>query len=454
MSEANTIFRTYYLSSVQSVLKKKRRQPPTYSKNQSYPHVSVVIPYLCPMKSTTTALHIADRVLCMAESETLKMARMARELKAKGHDVISLSLGEPDFDTPDHIKVAANEALKAGYTKYTPVTGLPELTKAISAKLKRENGLDFPPEQIIVSNGAKQTVYNLAMALLNPGDQAIVLAPYWVSYWEIIKMAEGVPVAVYADVERDFKPDPREIVAAITDKTRFILFSSPCNPTGSVFTRAELEAIAEALKPYPNVLILSDEIYEHINFLGEHVSIGSIESVRDRVVTINGFAKGFSMTGWRLGYCAGPKAVIDACSKIQGQVTSGATSFGQKAAAIALESDLAPTYAMRDAFLKRRDMLLELMLTIPGVICNEPDGAFYLFPNISSYFGKTDGDTIIANAEDFCDYLLLNAFVAVVPGNAFGDPNCFRLSYAASDEQLREAVRRMKEVLGRLHDIV
>jgi aspartate aminotransferase len=402
------------------------------------------------MQKATKELHIANRVLAMSESETLKMARMARELKAKGHDVISLSLGEPDFDTPDHIKIAAFEALKAGYTKYTPVTGLPELTKAISEKLKRENAIDMPPEQIIVSNGAKQTVYNLAMALLNPGDEAIVLAPYWVSYWEIIKMAEGIPVAVYAGVDQDFKPRPRQIVAAITDKTRFILFSSPCNPTGSVFSRKELEAIAEALEPYPNVLIISDEIYEHINFTGTHASIGAIAAVKDRVITINGFAKGFSMTGWRLGYCAGPKAVIDACAKIQGQVTSGATSFGQKAGAIALTSDLTPTYQMREAFEQRRDMLLELLLTIPGVICNKPEGAFYLFPDVSSYFGKTDGDVTILNAEDFCDYLLLNAFVAVVPGNAFGDPNCFRLSYAASEEQLREAVRRMKEVLGRL----
>jgi aspartate aminotransferase len=403
------------------------------------------------MKKLKSEPHIADRVLAMAESETLKMARMARELRAKGHDVISLSLGEPDFDTPDHIKQAAFEALKAGYTKYTPVTGLPELTKAISEKLKRENGLDFPPEQVIVSNGAKQTVYNLAMALLNPGDEAIVLAPYWVSYWEIIKMAEGIPVPVYAGVDQNFKPKPRQIVAAITEKTRFILFSSPCNPTGSVFSRAELEAIAEALEPYPNVLIISDEIYEHINFTGTHVSIGSIDSVRDRVITVNGFAKGFSMTGWRLGYCAGPKAVVDACSKIQGQVTSGAASFSQKAGAVALESDLTPTYQMREAFEKRRDLLLDIMQTIPGITCNKPDGAFYLFPDISSYFGKTDGDVIITNAEDFCDYLLLNAHVAVVPGNAFGDPNCFRLSYAASEEQLREAVRRMREVLGKLH---
>jgi aspartate aminotransferase len=395
-------------------------------------------------------IQVANRVLGMAESETLKMARMARELKAQGHDVISLSLGEPDFDTPDHIKDAAYAALKQGYTKYTPVTGLPELTKAISEKLKRENGMYFPPEQVVVSNGAKQTIYNLSMALLNPGDEAIVLAPYWVSYWEIIKMAEGIPVPVYAGVDQDFKPDPKQIVAAITDKTKFILFSSPCNPTGSVFSHEELVAIAEALAPYPHIVIISDEIYEHINFLGRHSSIGAIDSVKDRVVTVNGFAKGFAMTGWRLGYCVGPKYIMDACAKIQGQVTSGATSFGQKAAAVALESDLAPTRAMCAAFRERRDMLLDMMESIPGIKCNEPDGAFYIFPDISSYFGKSDGKTVIKNAEDFCDYLLLSAFVAVVPGNAFGDPNCFRLSYAASETQLREAVKRMREALALL----
>ena len=393
---------------------------------------------------------LSQRVLGLAESETLKMARMARELKALGHDVISLSLGEPDFDTPDHIKDAAYQALKDGYTKYTPVAGLPELTKAISEKFKRENHLDYRPEQIVVSNGAKQTVYNLCQALLNEGDEVVVFSPYWVSYWEIVKLSGGVPVPVYAGVERDFKPSPEQLAAAITAKTKFVLFSSPCNPTGTVFTREELQAYADVVAQYPNVLIVSDEIYEHINFTHEHVSIGSFANVKDRTITINGFAKGFSMTGWRLGYMGAPKYVADACSKIQGQVTSGASSFGQKAGAVALTSSLAPTEAMREAFRERRDIVLSMLQEIPGIKTNLPDGAFYIFPDVTYYFGKSDGHTTVQNADDFCDYIMSNAYVGLVSGSAFGDPNCFRLSYAASEEQLREAVRRMKEVLGRL----
>ena len=393
---------------------------------------------------------LSQRVLGLADSETLKMARMARELKALGHDVISLSLGEPDFDTPDHIKDAAYQALKDGYTKYTPVAGLPELTKAISEKFKRENNLDYRPEQIVVSNGAKQTVYNLCQALLNEGDEVVVFSPYWVSYWEIVKLSGGVPVPVYAGVERDFKPSPEQLAAAITAKTKFVLFSSPCNPTGTVFTREELQAYADVVAQYPNVLIVSDEIYEHINFTHEHVSIGSFANVKDRTITINGFAKGFSMTGWRLGYMGAPKYVADACSKIQGQVTSGASSFGQKAGAVALTSSLAPTEAMREAFRERRDIVLSMLQEIPGIKTNLPDGAFYIFPDVTYYFGKSDGHTTVQNADDFCDYIMSNAYVGLVSGSAFGDPNCFRLSYAASEEQLREAVRRMKEVLGRL----
>ncbi|MBK6997487.1 MAG: pyridoxal phosphate-dependent aminotransferase [Lewinellaceae bacterium] len=378
------------------------------------------------------------------------MARMARELKALGHDVISLSLGEPDFDTPDHIKEAAYQALKAGYTKYTPVSGLPELTKAISEKFKRDNNLDYRPEQIVVSNGAKQTIYNLCQALLNPGDEAVLFAPYWVSYYEIVKLSEGVPVCVFAGVERDFKPTPEQLDAAITPRTKFVMFSSPCNPTGTVFTREELEAYAAVVAKHAHVLIISDEIYEHINFTHEHVSIGSFPSVKDRTVTVNGFAKGFAMTGWRLGYMGAPKYVADACSKIQGQVTSGAASFSQKAGAVALMSDMAPTYAMREAFRERRDIVISMLEEIPGIKTNMPDGAFYVFPEISAFFGKTDGQTVINNADDFCDYIMTHAYVALVSGAAFGDPNCFRLSYAASEEQLREAVRRMKEVLARL----
>jgi len=393
---------------------------------------------------------LSQRVHALAESETLKMARMGRELRALGHDVISLSLGEPDFDTPDHIKVAAYQALQDGYTKYTPVAGLPELTKAISEKFKRDNHLDYRPDQIVVSNGAKQTVYNLCQALLNPGDEVVVFAPYWVSYWEIVKMSDGIPVPVYAGVDRDFKPSPEELDAAITERTKFVLFSSPCNPTGTVFTREELQAYADVIAKHPNVLIVSDEIYEYINFTHEHVSIGSFPNVKDRTITINGFAKGFSMTGWRLGYMGAPKYVADACSKIQGQVTSGASSFGQKAGAVALMSSLAPTEAMREAFRERRDIVLSLLEEVPGIRTNQPDGAFYVFPDVTYYFGKSDGRTTIHNADDFCDYIMSEAYVGLVSGSAFGDPNCFRLSYAASEDQLREAVRRMKSVLSRL----
>lgn len=393
---------------------------------------------------------LSERVISLAESETLKMARMARELRAQGYDVISLSLGEPDFDTPDYIKEAAYQALKDGYTKYTPVAGLPELTKAISEKFKRDNGLDYKVDQIVVSNGAKQTVYNICQALLNPGDEVVVFAPYWVSYVEIVKLSGGIPVDVYASVERDFKPTPEQLDAAITENTKFVLFSSPCNPTGTVFTREELKAYAEVLARHEHVYVVSDEIYEYINFTHEHVSIGSFPEVKDRTVTINGFAKGFAMTGWRLGYMGAPKFIADACSKIQGQVTSGASSFGQKAGAIALTSDLGPTEAMREAFRERRDIVLSLLEEIPGIKTNHPDGAFYIFPDISAFFGKSDGTTTIHNADDFCDYIMNTVYVALVSGAAFGDPNCFRLSYAASEAQLREAVRRMKEALGKL----
>jgi aspartate aminotransferase len=393
---------------------------------------------------------LSEKVNALAESETLKMARMARELKAQGHDVISLSLGEPDFDTPVHIKRAATQALKDGYTKYTPVSGLPELTKAISEKFKRDNNLDYKPDQIVVSNGAKQSVYNLCMAMLNPGDEAIVLSPYWVSYWEIIKMAGGTPIPVYAGVRKDFKPAAKQIADAITPKTKFVLFSSPCNPTGSVFNEKELKAIADAIAPHTHVYIISDEIYEYINFTGKHVSIGSFDNVKDRTITINGFAKGFAMTGWRLGYIGAPKFIAEACNKIQGQVTSGAASFSQKAGAEALMSDLKPTIKMRNAFKKRRNLILKLLKEIPGMKVNNPTGAFYVFPDISSFFGKSDGKIVIKTADDFCDYIMTKAHVALVSGAAFGDPSAFRLSYAASEEQLIEAVRRMKEVLGKL----
>jgi aspartate aminotransferase len=393
---------------------------------------------------------LSQRVVHLAESETLKMARMARELRALGHDVISLSLGEPDFDTPNHIKDAAYQALQDGYTKYTPVSGLPELTKAISEKFKRDNGLDYKPEEIVVSNGAKQSIYNLCQALLDPGDEVVVFAPYWVSYWEIVKLSGGIPVPVYAGVEREFKPAPEQLEAAITSRTKFVLFSSPCNPTGTVFDRHELQAYADVLARHEHVYIVSDEIYEYINFTHEHVSIGSFPQVKNRTITVNGFAKGFSMTGWRLGYMGAPKFIADACTKIQGQVTSGAASFSQKAGAVALMSDLGPTKAMREAFRERRDIVLSMLQEIPGIKANHPEGAFYVFPDVRAYFGKTDGHTVIRNADDLCDYIMSSAYVGLVSGSAFGDPNCFRLSYAASEDQLREAIDRMKTVLGRL----
>lgn len=393
---------------------------------------------------TVVTNRLSTLVNSMAESETLKMARMARELKAQGFDVISLSLGEPDFDTPVHIKDAAKKALDDGYTHYTPVAGLPELTEAISKKFKRDNNLDYAPNQIVVSNGAKQSIANLSMALLDQGDEAIVFAPYWVSYSEIIKMAGGVPVFVKAGVEQDFKVTAAQVEAAITDRTRFVLFSSPCNPTGSVFTYDELKSIADVLAKHENIIIISDEIYEYINFTGKHVSIGSFDNVRDRTVTVNGFAKGFAMTGWRLGYMGAPKWIADACTKIQGQITSGATAFGQKAGAFALMSDLSPTYEMREAFRRRRELVIGLLSEIPGFKVNHPQGAFYSFPDISAYFGTSNGEYVINNADDFCDYIMMHSYVGLVSGSAFGDDNCFRLSYAASEENLKEAVRRIR----------
>jgi aspartate aminotransferase len=387
----------------------------------------------------------------MEESATLKMAQLARDLAAEGHDVISLSIGEPDFDTPRHIKEAAKKALDEGFTKYTPVPGLVELRKAIQTKFKRDNNLDYDLNQIVVSNGAKQSIANICLSLLNPGDEVLILAPYWVSYSEIVKLAEGVPVLLKAGIEEDYKVKAEAIEAAITDRTKVLLFSSPCNPTGSVYTYDELKEIAEVIAKRDNIYIISDEIYEYINFTGKHVSIGTFQEVKDRTITVNGFSKGFSMTGWRLGYIGAPAPVADACVKVQGQVTSGANSFGQKAAAYALTADMKPTEDMKEAFLKRRDLVIELLGQIPGMKVNKPQGAFYIFPDISEFFGKSDGEQTIHNADDFCEYLLAEAHVAVVSGSAFGADNCFRLSYAASDDTLKEAIKRIGEALAKLH---
>jgi aspartate aminotransferase len=386
----------------------------------------------------------------MTESATIKMAQMTRDLAAKGHEVINLSLGEPDFDTPAHIKEAAKQALDEGYTKYTPVPGLVELRKAIVEKFKRDNGLEFGINQIVVSNGAKQTIANLCLAILDPGDEVILFSPYWVSYFEIVKMTGGVPVPVYAGIEQNYKVTPQQVAQAITDRTKIVLFSSPCNPTGSVYSRKELEAIAEVIALHEQITVISDEIYEYINFTGSHASIGVVPSVKERTVTVNGFAKGFAMTGWRLGYMGGPAYLAEACSKIQGQFTSGANSFSQKAAAFALQSDLNPTWKMRDAFLRRRDICLDLLKKISGFKVNHPEGAFYIFPDISDYFGTTDGRIRINNADYFCEYLLESAHVGTVSGVAFGAENCFRISYAASEEALRKAIGRIGEAVGKL----
>lgn len=400
--------------------------------------------------STTTSSVLSQRVLNMAESATIKMAQMARELKAQGHDVISLSLGEPDFDTPDHIKEAAKKALDEGYTKYTPVPGLVELRKAIQTKFKRDNDLDFEITQIVVSNGAKQSIANLSLALLDEGDEVIIFAPFWVSYSEIVKLGGGVPVLISAGIEDDYKVSAQQVADAITPRTKAVLFSSPCNPTGSVYTREELDAIATEIAKHEDIYIIADEIYEYINFSDRHVSIGSFPQVKDRTITINGFSKGFAMTGWRLGYMGAPQEVASACAKIQGQFTSGANAFAQKAAAYALEADMGPTDAMREAFLKRRDMVIAGLSAIPGFKVNNPVGAFYSFPDISSFFGKSDGDVTINNSDDFCEYLLNKAYVAVVTGAAFGAPDCFRLSYAASDDTLKEAIQRIADACAKL----
>ncbi len=400
--------------------------------------------------SVASKTKLAERIQRMEESETIRMAQMARDLRAEGHDVISLSVGEPDFDTPDHIKEAAKQALDEGFTKYTPVPGLVELREAIRTKFKRDNQLDFDLNQIVVSNGAKQSIANVFLSLLNPGDEVIVLAPYWVSYSEIIKLAEGKPVILGAAIEEDYKVPAERIRDAITDKTRALLFSSPCNPTGSVYSAEELRSIAEVVRAKEDLYIVSDEIYEYINFSGRHVSIGAFDAVKDRTITVNGFSKGFAMTGWRLGYLGGPAWLAKACGKVQGQFTSGANAFGQRAAAHALLSDMASTQRMTEAFRQRRDMVIELLSEIPGMQVNRPQGAFYIFPNIRAFFGKSYGEYRIDNPSQFTEYLLREAHVAAVSGSAFGADECFRLSYAASERELRQAISRIKRALEQL----
>lgn len=398
-------------------------------------------------------MKLSQRILRMEESATLKMAQMARDLQAKGHQVINLSLGEPDFDTPEHIKQAAKDALDAGITKYTPVAGPLDLRQAICTKLQRDNGLNFNPKQIVMSNGAKQCVANLSMALLDEGDEVIIFAPYWVSYKEIIRLSGATPVFITAGIEQEFKVSADQLRAAITPRTRMVLFSSPCNPTGSVFSRAELHELAKVLANYPDIIVVSDEIYEYINFTEEgHTSIAVFPEVADRTVVINGFSKGYSMTGWRLGYIAAPEWIAEACTKMQGQFTSGASSFGQKAAVTALlsEKSAETSRTMCQAFHQRRDLMLQLLSEINGFKVNNPQGAFYVFPNISAFFGKSHNGQTINTAQDFCEYILNEGHVAIVEGGAFGDPDCVRFSYAASEENLREAVRRIKAAVALL----
>ncbi|MCX2680374.1 pyridoxal phosphate-dependent aminotransferase [Galbibacter sp. EGI 63066] len=394
------------------------------------------------------AKQLSERVLNMATSATLAMAAKARELRAEGKDIIGLSLGEPDFNTPDFIKDAAKKAIDQNYNSYSPVDGYADLKEAIINKFKRDNQLSYTPSQIVVSTGAKQSLANVALAVLNPGDEVILPAPYWVSYSEIVKLAEGVPVEVRTSIETDFKMTAEQLEAAITPKTKMLWYSSPCNPSGSVYNQKELEAIAEVLKKHPQIVVVSDEIYEHINFRGGHVSIGSIDGMYDRTVTVNGVSKAFAMTGWRIGYIGAPEWIARACNKIQGQITSGANCIAQRATITALDAQVSKIQYMIDKFHQRRDLVLKLLGEIDGFQLNVPEGAFYVFPDISSFFGKTIGGKKIENASDFSLFLLEEANVATVTGEAFGDPNCIRISYAASESELREAIRRIKEVLS------
>lgn len=393
---------------------------------------------------------LSDRLNRLAPSATLAMSQKSAELKAQGVDVINLSVGEPDFNTPDHIKEAAKRAVDENYSRYSPVPGYPALKKAIVDKLKNENGLDYEPSQIICSNGAKQSVCNAVLALVNPGDEVIIPAPYWVSYPQMVLLAEGTPVTVEATIEQDFKITPEQLEAAITPKTRALILCSPSNPTGSVYSAEELEALAAVLRRHENVIVLSDEIYEHINYIGSHASIAACEGMKERTVVINGVSKAYAMTGWRIGFIAAPEWIAKGCNKLQGQYTSGPCSVSQMAATAAFAGDQTCVETMRQAFERRKNLIVRLAKEIPGLEVNDPHGAFYLFPKCSSFFGKRDGDRVINNSTDFALYLLEVAHVATVGGDAFGSPACFRMSYATSDENITEAMRRIKEACARL----
>ncbi|MBI4945543.1 MAG: pyridoxal phosphate-dependent aminotransferase [Bacteroidetes bacterium] len=391
-------------------------------------------------------MNLSERINNITEPQTIGMARKARELKAQGVDVISLSLGEPDFNTPDPIKLAAKKAIDENFSHYTHVSGYLELRQAITKKFKRDNNLDYTPDQIVVSTGAKQSIANVMLCILNPGDEVLVPAPYWVTYLELVKLAGGIPVVIPTTVENNFKVTPQQIKKAITSKTKAIIFSSPCNPTGSVYTKEELKAFADVFAAHKEIYIISDEIYEHINFIGKHESIAQFPEMKERTIVVNGASKSFAMTGWRVGYIGAAKEIAQACDKIQGQFTSATCSIGQKAMHAAAEMEVSAIHPMRDAFKKRRDIVYKLLKEIPKVKVNYPDGAFYFFPDISYYIGKGG----IKNSTDLCMYLLDKGHVGLVPGDAFGDDNHIRISYAASEDKLIEAMKRIKNALAEL----
>jgi aspartate aminotransferase len=393
---------------------------------------------------------LAGRIERLTESQTIAMAKLSRELQEQGHDIISLSLGEPDFITPEYIREGAKKAIDEGYTHYPPISGYADVRKAISEKFKKENNLNFSPEQIVVSTGAKQAIANVILCLVDPGDEVLVPAPYWVSYTQLIQLAGGVPVFLNAGIESDFKVTPEQVEKAITSKTKMFIFSSPCNPTGTVYSKKELHGLAQVFATHKNITVLSDEIYEHINFIGQHESIAQFPEMKDNVVVVNGVSKGYAMTGWRIGYIGAPLAIAKACDKMQGQFTSAASSIAQKAAMIALTQNTEDMNTMVESFKRRRDLVLNMLKEIKGLKLNTPDGAFYVFPDVSYYFGKTDGKTVIKNPSDLCMYLLNDAKVSLVTGEAFGDGNCVRFSYATSDKLLVEACKRLKQSLAKL----
>ena len=393
---------------------------------------------------------LSNRLNRLAPSATLAMSQKSSEMKAQGIDVINMSVGEPDFNTPDHIKQAAKLAIDENYSRYSPVPGYSDLRQAIARKLERENQLHYTPNEILVSNGAKQSVCNTVMALINPGDEVIIPAPYWVSYPQMVKLAGGEPVIVNAGFEQDFKMTPEQLEAAITPKTRMLILCSPSNPTGSVYSKDELEGLAEVIKRHDDLFVLADEIYEHINYIGKHESIAQFPDMKERAIIVNGVSKAYAMTGWRIGYIAAPEWIVKGCNKLQGQYTSGPCSVSQRAAIEAYVASQACVEDMRQAFERRRNLIVELAKDIPGLEVNVPQGAFYLFPKCSSFYGKSDGERTINNATDLAMYLLEVGHVATVGGDAFGDPDCFRMSYATSDDNIREAMRRIKTVLAKL----